>query len=208
MQDETTQPITADAGSSGVSKPEPIAETPVSEPRVEVPIQTEGLASTETAPEAVGALGGSNGVVVEENQNEHIEGGERSEPPCVSPISSPVTPVSSTQTEIPPTSQNTSDSVSPTSVQGKTNLKSLFAKLKEKLSFRTEKRLAKIMEFAREKSCSKGHIARHDIAISNDEVEKLLHVSDASASNYLNKLVKRGQLQVSGPKNHSEYSLN
>jgi hypothetical protein len=197
MSDETTQT-------------EPIAETPVFEPGVEVPIQTEGLAPAETAPEAVGALGGSGDPVPLKSDNSGNEalggGGERSEPPFMSPpisssipssVSSPIPPVSSTQTEIPPTPQNTSDSVSPTSVQSKTNLKSLFQKLKEKLSFRTEKRLTKIVELAKQKK-----------TITNDEVEKLLHVSDASASNYLNKLVKRGQLQVSGPKNHSKYSLN
>lgn len=79
----------------------------------------------------------------------------------------------------------------------KTFLASLLPKLKEKLSFRTEKRLSKIMELARKNG-----------EIQNDEVEKLLHVSDASASRYLEKLVKRGSLRVSGPKNHSKYLSN
>lgn len=84
-----------------------------------------------------------------------------------------------------------------TSVQSKNFLKGLLPKLKEKLAFRTEKRLSKIVELARKKG-----------EIRNDDVEKLLHVSDASATNYLSKLVKRGNLRVSGPKNHSKYIPN
>jgi hypothetical protein len=77
-------------------------------------------------------------------------------------------------------------------------LKSFLPKLKEKLAGRTEKRLAKILDLARAKS-SKGE------TIQNDDVEKLLHVSDTSATNYLNKLVQRGSLHVSGQKNHLKY---
>ena len=56
-------------------------------------------------------------------------------------------------------------------------LASLLPKLRKKLSFRTDKRLSKIMELARAKG-----------EIRNDDVEKLLHVSDATASRYLKKL--------------------
>ena len=77
--------------------------------------------------------------------------------------------------------------------QSKSFLKGLLPKLKEKLGSRTEKRLAKIVELAHKKA-EKGE------SIQNDDVEKLLHVSDASATNYLSKLVKRGSLRVSGPK--------
>src|SRR3989344_799688 len=82
----------------------------------------------------------------------------------------------------------------PTKPDQKSFLKSLLPKLKEKLSFRTEKRLSKIIELARKNG-----------EIQNDEVEKLLHVSDASASRYLSKLVQRGNLRVSGSKNHAKY---
>ncbi len=82
---------------------------------------------------------------------------------------------------------------SPTS--GKEFLKSLLPKLREKLAGRTEKRLSKIMELARKKG-----------EIQNDDVEKLLHVSDATATNYLKKLVDRGELKVSGFKKSTKYT--
>lgn len=100
------------------------------------------------------------------------------------------------ESEIPPPSREATVGQSK-SPNPKTFLKSLLPKLKEKLSFRTEKRLSKIMELARKNG-----------EIKNDDVEKLLHVSDASATNYLSKLVKRGSLRISGPKNHAKYLPN
>ena len=76
-------------------------------------------------------------------------------------------------------------------------LASLLSKMKEKLSFRTEMRLTKILELAKRKN-----------KITNDDVQKLLRVSDASAGRYLAKLVQRGSLKVSGSKNHENYLAN
>lgn len=41
--------------------------------------------------------------------------------------------------------------------------------------------------------------------ISNDDVEKLLKVSDATATRYLSELVKSGRLKRSGPIHHERY---
>ena len=57
-------------------------------------------------------------------------------------------------------------------------LRGLLPKLREKLGFRTEKRLAKIVELARNPTSQKLRGTRE---ITNDDVEKLLHVSDASS---------------------------
>lgn len=55
------------------------------------------------------------------------------------------------------------------------------------IQLRREKKLAKIMEqFAKQTE------------ITNDEVEKLLHVSDATATRYLSELEKRGKLKQVG----------
>jgi len=52
---------------------------------------------------------------------------------------------------------------------------------------RREKKLMKILNlFAKQTE------------ITNDEVEKLLHVSDATASRYLHELVKRGKVNQVG----------
>jgi hypothetical protein len=80
-------------------------------------------------------------------------------------------------------------------------LKSLLPKLKEKLAGRTEKRLAKILELARAKS-GKGE------TIQNDDVEKLLRVSDTTAAVYLKKLQSRGQLKEVGSHHWPRYSPN
>jgi len=85
-------------------------------------------------------------------------------------------------------------SLETTAGQSGSFIKSLLGKLKEKLSFRTEKRLAKIMELTRKNG-----------SVVNTDVQKLLHVSSASATRYLNKLVKRGSLKVSGSKTHTKY---
>ena len=114
------------------------------------------------------------------------------------------TPDTVTITEIIPArhdAESVGEPKAPVSESSKSDLKiflaSLLPKLKEKLFFRTEQRLSKIMELARKNG-----------EIQNDEIEKLLHVSDASATRYLEKLVKRGSLRVSGPKNHAKYVPN
>ena len=43
--------------------------------------------------------------------------------------------------------------------------------------------------------------------ITNDDVEKLLHISDATATRYLNLLVKKGKLQSIGDRHHARYTL-
>jgi len=91
--------------------------------------------------------------------------------------------------------------VSRLNLDTKNFLKSLLPKLKEKLFFRTEKRLAKILELARKKSV-KGE------SIQNDDIEKLLHVSDSTATRYLKKLSERGQLKNTGNPKWPKYSPN
>jgi Fic family protein len=44
----------------------------------------------------------------------------------------------------------------------------------------------------------KRELGRHDTTISNDEVEKLLHVSDATATRYLETLEKEGKIKQIG----------
>ena len=55
------------------------------------------------------------------------------------------------------------------------------------IQFRKRKKLNKIMSLFLEKS-----------KITNDEVEKLLHVSDATATRYLSQLEKEGKIKQSG----------
>ncbi len=63
----------------------------------------------------------------------------------------------------------------------------LLAKAREMIQFRKHKKLEKIMGMFLRKS-----------KINNDEVEKLLHVSDATATRYLSQLEKEGKIKQNG----------
>jgi hypothetical protein len=75
-------------------------------------------------------------------------------------------------------------------------LRQLWQKALEKIRERKSKRLEKILQLAKEKG-----------EITNDDVEKLLHVSDRAASRYLNELVKQGRLKRTGSPSHAKYQL-
>ncbi|KKT15256.1 MAG: hypothetical protein UW83_C0009G0007 [Parcubacteria group bacterium GW2011_GWD1_44_9] len=64
---------------------------------------------------------------------------------------------------------------------------SLLAKAREMIQFRKRKKLEKIMGMFLKKA-----------EITNDEVEKLLHVSDATATRYLEQLEKEGKIKQEG----------
>ncbi len=64
---------------------------------------------------------------------------------------------------------------------------SLLAKAREMIQFRKRKKLEKIMGMFLKQS-----------SITNDEVEKLLHVSDATATRYLSQLEKEGKIKQEG----------
>jgi predicted HTH transcriptional regulator len=75
-------------------------------------------------------------------------------------------------------------------------LRQLWQKALEKIRERKSKRLEKILQLASKKG-----------EITNDDVEKLLHVSDRAASRYLNELVKQGRLKRTGSPSHAKYQL-
>ena len=61
----------------------------------------------------------------------------------------------------------------------------LLAKAKEKIQFRKQAKLEKIMVFAKAQG-----------GVTNDQAQKLLRVSDATASRYLAQLTKNGRLRL------------
>jgi predicted HTH transcriptional regulator len=75
-------------------------------------------------------------------------------------------------------------------------LRQLWQKALEKIRERKSKRLEKILQLAKEKG-----------EITNDDIEKLLHVSDRAASRYLNELVRQGRLKRIGSPSHAKYQL-
>jgi predicted HTH transcriptional regulator len=75
-------------------------------------------------------------------------------------------------------------------------LRQLWQRALEKIRERKSKKLEKILQLAKEKG-----------EITNDDVEKLLHISDRAASRYLNELVRQGRLKRKSPPSHAKYQL-
>lgn len=98
--------------------------------------------------------------------------------PVIVPPSPEETPVIHTPTEMP---QSPQAAAAPFSIK-----KYAYAAL-EKIRFRKRAKLDKILLLAAKKN-----------SIKNDDVEKLLKVSDATATNYLSQLVREGSLKKTG----------
>lgn len=69
-------------------------------------------------------------------------------------------------------------------------MRQLFAKAKATIFTRKQKKLDAIMRLLDTRSTYSGRAGR----VTNDEVEKLLHVSDATATRYLAQLEKEGRV--------------
>ena len=61
---------------------------------------------------------------------------------------------------------------------------------------REQAKLDKLLAFVREKG-----------SVENDDVQKLLRISDATASRYVSKLVKNGSLVRTGTPTHARYTM-
>ena len=72
-----------------------------------------------------------------------------------------------------------------------------------KIQFRKRAKLEKIVKLATEKTLDHGGSGKK--SITNDQVQKLLYVSDATASRYLLQLVKEGKLKKVGPDGRARY---
>ncbi|MFA5827507.1 MAG: hypothetical protein WC839_03345 [Candidatus Paceibacterota bacterium] len=121
--------------------------------------------------------------------------------PSIEPVSEPVEspeletaqiPVNEPLKE-PETSQN--EQAKPVSEQPKSNLaRELLITARNAIQFRKRKKLDKVMSlFDKKKNGSTS-----SPQVTNDEVEKFLHVSDATATRYLSQLEKEGKIKQSG----------
>jgi Fic family protein len=70
----------------------------------------------------------------------------------------------------------------------------LLEKAKNAIQFRKRKKLDKVMAMFLKQS-----------KITNDEVEKFLHVSDATATRYLSQLEKENRIKQTGKTGHSVF---
>ncbi len=114
-------------------------------------------------------------------------------------------PVSLAVTPEPRSAENTAGVIIPpvaVAVSPQENKKSfalsLLAQAREKLQFRKRKKLDRILAEVTKKG-----------KITNDEVEKLLHISDKTAERYLSQLIKEQKIKTNGKKGKAiEYLAN
>lgn len=73
-------------------------------------------------------------------------------------------------------------------------MRGLLSRARERIQFRKRAKLEKIAARARAEG-----------SITNDGVQKLLRVSDATATRYLSELVRAGRLKRVGAASHARY---
>jgi hypothetical protein len=121
--------------------------------------------------------------------------------PVATPIleSEPAGPVSekASMTNMAQTdAQIITPTITQTNIAPQQDYKSLLKRALEKIQFRKRAKLEKIVKFALENK-----------SIANDDIEKLLRVSDKTATRYLNQLVQEGRLFRIGAPQHARYEL-
>src|SRR3990167_3628542 len=88
--------------------------------------------------------------------------------------------------------ETSNEQAKPVREQAKSNLaRQLLISARNAIQFRKRKKLDRIMSLFLQKS-----------KITNDEVEKFLHVSDATATRYLSILEKEGKIKQNGKTGH------
>lgn len=175
-EEDTNQ---ADVGSGGNQVIEPQAE-PTAQPAE--PLVPEPEPTPESTPEPVSAPqtppDGSQEPITQEEGSKEYEVREE----LVTP--EPILVSESTFTSQPP---------APTTIN--TSLaRQLLIKAREVIQFRKRKKLEKIMSLFLKKQ-----------SITNDDVQKLVYVSDATATRYLNQLEREGRIVKQGSPNHASY---
>ncbi len=110
------------------------------------------------------------------------------EPPTAQiPANEPIVPVSEPLPEPPPQPAPQAQVPAPVFAPITNFARDLAVKARAVIQGRKRKKLDKILEFVTAKG-----------SVTNDQVEKLLHVSDATATRYLTQLEKEGKLQQTG----------
>ena len=196
MSDENTpQNPNSEQNSIPVNPQEPTLDAPIS------PIDSEPAEVPSEASEAPregfsnesNNIPPSNSTLTEPSSQPKTE--EKSAPnePSPEPVSEPVQAIepSTAQTPVnepleePETSQN--EQAKPVREQPKSNLaRQLLISARNAIQFRKRKKLDRVMSLFLQQS-----------KITNDEVEKFLHVSDATATRYLSQLEKEGKIKQS-----------
>jgi len=186
------------------SAPAPeLAPTPV-EPESSQP---NGSTPADLPPEAPEAPTDASNPIPVEDQNGGINQPESNGPEASNeaPISEPIQPISD-QPEPQPAPAPASAPAAPTSQAPQSQspaqpdqigfIRALLAKANAKIQSNKQKKLDKIMILAQKKKM-----------IANEDVQKLLRVSDATATRYLVKLVQQGHLARAGNPRDAKYQF-
>lgn len=183
-----TEPVATTETAPAVAPTEPIAET-----------GTAQMAGSEPLPEPTP----SAGAAAEAPQSQTPTQGSTSQPePTPPPVPAPASmPAQGPQGPLPfsKTDDHQENLVAPIIATPPRNLaRLLLAKAQAVIQLRKQKKLLKIMTLFEKK--------KH---ITNDEVEKLLHVSDATATRYLSHLEQQGKIKQTGKTGHAvSYTKN
>jgi hypothetical protein len=183
---------------------EPVAETPVQAPEpAPTPVEPEssqpnGSKPTDLPPEAPESPINAPAPISVESQNGGVnqpesEVVEAPKEPQIEAVSvTSVQPVSAPALLTPVTSQPQS-----LAQQDQTGfIRALLAKANAKLHSNRQKKLDNLMLMAQKKKI-----------ITNDDVQKLLRVSDATATRYLVKLVQQGRLERAANPRDAKYQF-
>ncbi|MEI7462829.1 MAG: DUF977 family protein [Candidatus Taylorbacteria bacterium] len=175
---QATEPVPAPIGSESI---QPNGSTPTDLP----PVAPESPIS-DVPPIPVESQNGG----VNEPESEQVEPSKEAQTEAVS--MSPVQPVSAPAPQTSVTSQT--QSLAQQDQRG--FIRSLLVKAQAKIQFNKQKKLEKIIQLAQKKQ-----------TITNDDVQKLLRVSDATATRYLVKLVEQGHLARAGNPRDAKYQF-
>jgi predicted HTH transcriptional regulator len=160
-------------------EPESTAQIPVSEPLNTLEVKTaepESEVLFESTPETISEP------VTEESKSSNSETSE-TKPDEPEPIETKSEPKQETESDPEPEQPK----VIPVIISTRSKARELLIKARNVIQSRKRKKLDKIMTlFAKQTK------------ITNDEVEKFMHVSDATATRYLSQLEKEGKIKQTG----------
>lgn len=116
--------------------------------------------------------------------------------PETPPVEPPVVPASPPPASTPaPVPESSPAPPAESAGKPENSLRALLTRAREKIQFRKRAKLEKIVVKAKEKG-----------SIGNDEVQKLLRVSHATATRYLAQLVREGRLKQTGHPRNAAYT--
>ncbi len=170
-----------------------VPETPVSS-------QQEGPTLAEMPPEALESATNAPTITPVEDQNGAVNQPETSQPnQTQTPLASePIQPISSQPASSAPAplTPQAPQAQSPAQQDQTGFIRALLAKAQAKIQFNKQKKLDKIILFAQKKKI-----------IANEDIQLLLHVSSATATRYLVKLVQQGRLARVGNPRDAKYQF-